>query len=236
MCVFPNQLSFLKLRASVIRFQFYGVRSFSFLAVILCFSVLLPQLASGGVIDQSQPIMESNGISPINTTVSGQSFIPSVNNISGARVGIIANQTSPITFEIYSSIGPGSTPLATAVSPTGYTGPDWAEATFSSPIAVVPGTTYYLVFSGTSIGSPPFAFFGGTSTDTYANGFAIVNPNFEVPSLFNGVRAPGNTFGGDFDFAFETLSAVPEPTTGLTCLVFFCMMGTRHRRRRNGQD
>lgn len=110
------------------------------LAIFFWISFLLPAIFSNpvlGMVDQSQTTGATTGFSPVDSAnIGGQSFVPMANNVSGARVAIAGNQTSPITFELYDTIGVGAMPLATAVSPAGYIGPDWAEATFSSPVPV----------------------------------------------------------------------------------------------------
>jgi hypothetical protein len=182
-------------------------------------------MALGARTSQAIPIIDQNQPnSPIfmagfNQPDLAQSFLQTNDNVAGAGIGMQAGQgtTDSVTIALWDDLPnqPGATLLASA-SGTATQG-TWFDV-FWSPVSVIPGNTYYLVFTaaGDLMG------IAGDTSNPYANGQVYANSGF--------------TPFANFDYTFRTYyepdsSPVPEPTTML--LLGGGLLGLVARRRRH---
>lgn len=156
------------------------------------------------VLDVDQP--DSNTVlGSAFTTGTGQTFVPTANNIADA--GFIILSGPDITVSLY-DVAPGdvatASPLVSVTVNFGGATGDFIDV-FWSPVAVTPGETYFLHVSSTSNLATLRGF--GSAFDTYTDGQAYQNfaplPGFTQPA----------------DFAFRTYtddafsSTVPVPAS-----------------------
>ncbi len=187
------------------------------------------------VVDQSQTLNTTAFAQVI--LVAGQTFIPSFNNVAGARIGLANNAVADtITISLYDMPGTSGTQLATGTVSGPFNGNSFVEVLFQdtnnnpSPYLVqTPGTELFLVFTGTSpVGNQSTSFFGAhevVSGGPYASGSAFANATQTNELEF-----------ANFDLAFQTLSdetitAVPEPSSA-ALLVLLVGAATIRRNRR----
>ena len=116
-----------------------------------------------------------------------QSFVPTQTAICGAGIQLINGPGSgTLTITLYNNLPTlGGTVMATGS--TTLSAPGFYDVTWPS-VSVVPSTTYYLVFVGTS-GISSYCIAGSTS-NPYANGMTYANSGY-------------NPFSG-FDYTFRT--------------------------------
>lgn len=174
-------------------------RKFRIIVPVFLFAAL-PIMATAqvcSVIDQS-----STDASTRNATFSqvdvAQSFIPAASQIEGASA-FIHNSNSgsgSVTLELWTDLPDevGATKLAEGSNSFPAVN-QWVNVAWS-PVAVTPGTTYYLVYFGLPDGQLAF---GGSTENPYPSGIQYTNEGF-------------NDFPG-FDLAFRTCTQViPELT------------------------
>lgn len=166
----------------------------------------------------------------------GQTFIPSFNNVAGARIGLFNNAVAnTITISLFDMPrtggvnGTNGTQLATGTVSGPFSGASFVEVLFPSSVLVTPGTQLFLVFTGTSpAGNQSTSFFAGNQVVTggpYASGSAYSNANQSAQQEFANV-----------DFAFQTLSddtitAVPEPSSAALLVLIVGAAAIRRNRR-----
>lgn len=149
---------------------------------------------TGGIIDVNQTVI-GNCVANVSQVNIAQSFKAVANSIAGA--GILLNSSGgngTVTISLWDKLpNAGGVQLATgtiASSPS-----SWADVYWPS-VSVTPGTTYYLVLSGTD-GTNCFA---GNINNPYPDGQAYANPGYQsYPS---------------FDFAFRTYSPASTSCAG----------------------
>ena len=143
----------------------------------------VPSLANQ--IDQNQPSAASYmaGFDQIDLA---QSFQQTHTNISGAGIGLylLLGSTDTVTIQLWENGLPNASgTMLTEASAIGTAG-QWVDV-FWTPVPVVPGTTYYLVFTGnTTLG------INGDSSNPYPYGCVYANP--------------GYTQFANFDYTFRT--------------------------------
>jgi len=146
-------------------------------------SFVYEPLSNGAnVVDQNQPSHPWN-MAEFYQPDLAQSFMQYHANISGAGIFLRESKGSVnVTIQLWNNLpNQGGTMLAEA-SGTGVSY-QWVDV-FWSPIAITPATTYYLVFTGNSLGIK------GDDTNPYPNGQMYANSGFQ-------------SFP-DFDYAFRT--------------------------------
>ncbi len=146
-------------------------------------AILYEPLSYGAnVVDQNQPSHPWN-MAEFYQPDLAQSFMQYHANISGAGIFLRESKGSVnVTIQLWNNLpNQGGTMLAEA-SGTGVSY-QWVDV-FWSPIAITPATTYYLVFTGNSLGIK------GDDTNPYPNGQMYANSGFQ-------------SFP-DFDYAFRT--------------------------------
>jgi hypothetical protein len=192
------------------------------------------------VIDQQQPLQDTflqqagrYGI---------QSFRPSANTVAGAGVLVESQGIYPvslITIELFTATtfsddpdiirtNPNAILLASGtVSVDIHDGEQIFADVFWTPVAVIPGTEYFLRFRGNVSANSASGLFLGANGNPYSSGVAYrlrENPYSIVPPL-------------DADYTFReyasTLTSTPEPgSLVLMGTGLFVLIGA-HRRRQN---
>ena len=156
--------------------------------------VALGPTSSGDVVDQAQ-LANSADIANFSQPDLAQSFTPSYDNVSGAAIQLnpggmgIAN----ITISLYTQLpNQNGTALESATDAAVSPG-TWATVEFTSPVPVVAGNTYYLVFTSTN---STFGILGSTA-NPYPGGETFANDGYQPFAAF--------------DYAFETFSNPDGP-------------------------
>jgi hypothetical protein len=160
-------------------------------SAVLLAAALTPSLRAD-VVDQQQLVDAARVASGAGIA---QAFVPSGNNVSGASVETDKHVAGSgnVTISLWDALPnqSGANMLATVMVPNVPQG-QWVNVSWS-PVTVTPGNTYFLAFSSTYA----FEGFAGSSGNTYPS-LAYAN---------NYTALPNN------DFAFKTLTQVPEPGT-----------------------
>jgi hypothetical protein len=174
--------------------------------------------ASAGtiVVDQSQ-LSDTVYMANFEQTDLAQSFIPSFGNVAGASVGLQAGigdgSGGDITIALYDNLpNAGGNLLASGTDPAVLAG---QLATFMwTPVTVVAGNTYYLVFTSTdnTLGV------GGDTTNPYPSGELFANGGYQAFPVY--------------DFTFQTFSdaSVPEPSTAAAVIFGLGLLATVGKR------
>jgi hypothetical protein len=176
---------------------------------------IISPLAGAQVIDQN--VSTDNALIALFSQGDlAQSFEQAASNIDGAGILLWSGtgSTDTVTISLWDKLpNAGGSELASA-STTGTHG-SWADV-FWSPVAVVPNTTYYLVFTGnTTLG------IGGDVNNGYSRGQVYANSVYlSSPTL---------------DYAFRTytgVGAVPEPGSCAMVLAGLGLLGVATMRRK----
>ncbi len=124
-------------------------------------------------IDQNQP-SDPNNMAAFDQTCLAQSFQQTHTNISGAGISLMNSfgSSDTVTIQLWANGLPNASGTmlteATAIGTAG----QWVDV-FWTPVAVVPGTTYYLVFTGnTTLGIK------GSNYNPYPHGYVFANPGY----------------------------------------------------------
>lgn len=152
-----------------------------------------------------------------------QSFMQANDNIAGAGIYLMADVSSSdtVTISLWDNL-PNQAGAKLLAGGTGIgTQDSWFDV-YWTPIAVVPSTTLYLVFSGNSTLG-----IGGDEYNPYASGMVFAGTGYEAFA--------------EFDYTFRTFaaSAVPEPSTciaGLSALGMLGLFGLRNRRQGSARE
>jgi len=162
------------------------------------------------IIDQNQPDVNLGifyALAHLYVGGSAQSFQQANSNISGAGIYLKESATGApvtenITISVYSAL-PTQGGIALATGTSAGTSGSWVDV-FWSPYAVVPDTTYYLVFTSALSGSSALSV-AGDLYDPYSRGNAFMRS-----------YAPFTAYPeSDFTFRTYAQTAVPEPAAML---------------------
>ncbi len=146
-----------------------------------------PSGGSGaGGVDVSQ-LINNTCMAAFSQTGLAQSFTPSQNNICGARIYITTGTgNGVVTIALYNNL-PTSGGVQLAVGSVNVTGSlQWAQVAWSS-VSIIPGNTYYLVFTATN----PSLCIAGDLNNSYVGGQVFANNYSPFPT---------------YDYTFETFS------------------------------
>jgi hypothetical protein len=150
------------------------------LAAAVTFSVAAGTAQAVTLVDQNNPAVAGSFCIPDAGALCGQSFQQDHANIAGAGVYVdTLGALTTLDFAIYSSYG--TTPSGFITSANIYvTHTGWWDVTWS-PVAITPGTTYFLVLSATASNSMTVTF---APIGSYADGNALANgDNFTAYDL-----------------------------------------------------
>jgi hypothetical protein len=124
-------------------------------------------------IDQNQPSAPNN-MAAFYQTCLAQSFQQTHTNISGAGINLMSSMgsTDTVTIQLWATGLPNASgTMLTEASAVGTAG-QWVDV-YWTPVSVVPGTTYYLVFTGnTTLGIK------GDENNPYPYGCVYANSGF----------------------------------------------------------
>jgi MYXO-CTERM domain-containing protein len=168
----------------------------SYVAAVGIFALGSSALANG-VIDQLNDVQQAGaGWSYFNPYFEGsQSFIPSASQICGAGMFLGSYWgNGDITLTIYSTepyADGGANPVPGATGTVYGTAGGWADVSWS-PVALTPGNTYYLGFTGDGAGAVTTY----TSNAAYGNG---------------DLYWYGGNYGPSYDIVFRTWAPIPAP-------------------------
>ena len=171
---------------------------------------------SANMIDQNASA-NNTYMATFSQTDLAQSFQQSASNISGAGIFLQPNAgtSDTVTISLWSNLPNAGGSLITSASTTGTAG-SWADV-FWSPVAVIPNSTYYLVFTGnTTLG------ISGDTGNGYSRGQVYANSGYEsFPT---------------YDYTFRTYastSPVPEPSEYALMAAGLGLMGFMVRRKKS---
>ncbi|MEW6295684.1 MAG: hypothetical protein AB1467_05330 [Candidatus Diapherotrites archaeon] len=138
----------------------------------------------------------------------GQSFRPTVNNITGVSLNLRRYGRPPVLLVSLRSTLTGADIASATIDwliPTAYT---WIDANFSAPVNVTVGSTYYIVLSTGSMGSTNNYYrWNANNTNPYANGTAYQQttqqPNTDalMRTYYRGYASSGNYVSSTLDFS-----------------------------------
>jgi PEP-CTERM motif len=158
---------------------------------------------AGFVVDQSQ-LISNVFIAAFGQTDLAQSFQQSNSNITGASIQLenVGIGLGDVTISLYNNLPNNGGSLLASGTDFGVSHGDFVTVSFGSIIAVIPDTTYYLVFTSTNdtLG------IAGSDANPYSRGIVYANPGYGAfPTL---------------DYAFQTyafVGSVPEPSSLAMC-------------------
>lgn len=191
------------------------MKSIRSLCIAALLAASLPATAAiPNVIDQ-EPSLGNTLIATFSQSGLAQSFKQVADNISGAGLFLLGNPNSPaeITIELWSNL-PNLGGSLLAGGTTSGPGAGWVDV-FWTPVAVTPGTTYFLVFNG-----PPATGLAGSTLNPYPDGHVFATAGFaSFPNL---------------DYTFRTYAAaVPEPAAWATTVGGLGLLALLAARRRH---
>ncbi|MBS1650718.1 MAG: hypothetical protein JSU07_01790, partial [Bacteroidetes bacterium] len=126
-----------------------------------------------------------------------QSFQPTNSSLMGAGVYINSGGPTTVTIQVYTNLPTSGGVLLTQGTSTLTNTGSYADVAFSPSITVTPGTTYYLVFTG----SNSSACLGGNTSNPYPGGQCYANTGYgSFPS---------------FDYTFRTFYWIGIPGAAL---------------------
>jgi len=169
------------------------------------------------VIDQDQSL-DTNPMAAIYQTDLAQSFQQAGDNVAGAGIFLSAWSTSgsTATISLWDNLpNAGGTQLASG-SAVGTAG-NWVDV-FWDPVAVVPDTTLYLVFTS----ADEYIVLGGDTSNPYSRGMVFAGDGYQAYPTF--------------DYTFRTyrddgLAAVPAPGALLLASLGAGLVGYIRKRR-----
>src|SRR5665213_923050 len=129
--------------------------------------------ASTPTYDQDQP-SNTTCMADFPQTDLAQSFKPAANTICGAGIFLTANSagSGTVTIQLYDNLPNAGGNLLASGSVVA-TDNSWADVTWTS-VAVTPGNTYYLVFTGTNSAQC----IAGSTSNPYPNGCVYANAGY----------------------------------------------------------
>ena len=141
-------------------------------------------------------------------TSAAQSFVPNVNSITGVSVNVRrqGNPSNPLVVRLRSSltgadIATASIPVASITNSL-----QWIDASFSSPVSVTPGSTYYIVLTTAANVNNRYFLWNTNTSNPYANGNAYQNTTAQssndalLRTFYNGYPTNGTYISNDLDF------------------------------------
>jgi hypothetical protein len=150
------------------------------------------------IVDQSQ-LDNSSYMANFFQTDLAQSFQQTNGNIAGASIFLCCSGSSgDVTIALWDALpNAGGSMLASGTKNSAEVGSGWADV-FWSPVAIIPNTTYYLVFtSNADLG------IAGSESDSYPSGQVYANAGY--------LPFPA------YDYTFKTYAevgeAAPEPAS-----------------------
>ena len=190
-----------------------SLHSSVFAATVAAATLLVPNLAMAGTLDQQQPTVGSMALNAHSMQSVAQTFTAGLTGKLD-QVDLNLNKSGtppvPLTVELRDvSAGlPGSAVLASqsvlASSVVAFPGSGWVSFAFPTPGSVTAGTQYAIVAQSAAVFPDTYAWSQGTGTDPYAGGAAYFASSSPPTTAWMPVPI------GPPDFAFKTY-VVPAP-------------------------
>lgn len=149
-----------------------------------------PVFTGGALVVDQQALANNTCMATFDQTDLAQSFIPSMNSMSGASIFLSdwGAGSGDVTIALYDNLpNAGGTLLATGTA-IGVSDNQWADVTWAA-VPVTPGNTYYIVFTSTNGGQCV----SGDINNGYPNGQVYANGGYQP---FPGFDYTFKTFGG----------------------------------------
>ncbi len=190
-------------------------------AIVVAATLLVPNLAMAGTLDQQQPTVTSMALNAHSMQSVAQTFTAGLTGKLD-QVDLNVNKSGtppvPLTVELRGvSAGlPGSAVLASqtvlASSVVAFPGSGWVSFAFPTPGSVTAGTQYAIVAQSAAVFPDTYAWSQGTGTDPYAGGAAYFASSSPPTTAWMPVPI------GPPDFAFKTyvVPGPPQTPTGAT--------------------
>jgi len=141
-------------------------------------------------------------------TSAAQSFVPNVGSITGVSVNVMRRSTpaNPLVVRLRSTLNGAD--IATASIPVASitTSFQWIDATFSSPVSITPGSTYYIVLTTAANVNNKYFLWNTSTSNPYANGNAYQNTTAQsgndalLRTHYNGYATAGTYTSSAIDF------------------------------------
>ncbi|HEY7266472.1 MAG TPA: choice-of-anchor R domain-containing protein [Solirubrobacterales bacterium] len=175
-------------------------------------SLLVPNLAMAGTLDQEQPTVAPMALNAHSTQSVAQTFTA---GLSGKldQVDLNLNMSGsppvPVIVDLRDASGglPGSAILASqnvlSSDVVAFPGSGWVSFVFPTPAPVTAGTQYAIVAHSAAVFPETYAWSQGVGTDPYSRGAAYLASPPTAPWMPVPIGPP--------DFAFKTY-VVPQPT------------------------
>jgi hypothetical protein len=192
-----------------------SLRSGVFAATAVAVTLLVPNLAMAGTLDQQQPIVGTTGWNAHSTQSVAQTFTAGVSGkLDQVDLNLSESEspdtpTYPLIVELRDFSGdlPGGTILASQIVPASdvvpFSNSSWVSVAFPTPGSVTAGTHYAIVARSDNVYPETYSWREG-GTDPYAAGAAY----WASPPTAPWTPVPGPT-----DFAFKTYVVPPQAQT-----------------------